>query len=245
MANIIGVIPARWGSTRFPGKPLHPIAGKPLVLHVWDQCTKCTKLAGLVIATDDSRIKEACEAHGAKVVMTSDQHPTGTDRLVEVADGNPAATHFINIQGDEPLIAPALVDQLADELALDKTLEMVTAATPIRSQALIQDTNVVKVVLNQKRDALYFSRAPIPHIRNEVEGTPFYRHLGIYGYQTSFLKSYSTLGRSTLEESESLEQLRALDYGARIRVVITKDDAMGVDTLEQANEVERLLNLAT
>lgn len=238
---IVGVIPARWGSSRFPGKPLHKIAGKELVLHVWDQCQKCQNLDSVVIATDDDRIKETCLTYGANVVMTDANHPTGTDRLAEVSESYPLATHFINIQGDEPLIDPLLIDQLASELLHDTTLEMVTAATPLSDTLLIPDPNVVKVVINQKRNALYFSRSPIPFVRTPVKGLTFYRHLGIYGYQSAFLRSYVSMEVSLLEETESLEQLRALDNGATIRVVITADEAIGVDTLEQAIQVEQLI----
>lgn len=241
MSFVVGVIPARWGSTRFPGKPLHLIAGKELVLHVWEQCQKCEKLSEVVIATDDQRIFDRCSEYGAKVVMTSDQHPTGTDRLAEVAGHYTQATHFINIQGDEPLVNPALIDQLAEDLIADSSLEMTSAATPLTDPKLINDPNVVKVVINKLRNALYFSRSTIPFIRNESSVHLFYRHIGIYGFRADFLLNFVKLEESQLEKVESLEQLRALDNGAKIRMVITEEEAMGVDTPEQAAEIEQLI----
>lgn len=237
--RILGAIPARWGSTRFPGKALHEIAGKPLVQWVWERCQGCRRLDDLVIATDDDRIREAAEKFGAEVAMTSPDHPSGTDRIAEVARQFPEHGAIINIQGDEPLIEPGLIDDLAQQLLDDPNLEMVTAANPLGDLDLLDDPNVVKVVLNRSSEALYFSRSCIPFRRSEVEGLKFYRHKGIYGYQRDFLLNYVAWPPGLLEQSEGLEQLRALENNARIHVVITEDDSPGVDTPEQARIVAR------
>lgn len=235
----LGAIPARWGATRFPGKALHEIAGKPLVQHVWERCQRCQFLDRVVIATDDDRIREAAEGFGAEVAMTSPDHPSGTDRIAEVARQYPDYRAILNIQGDEPLIDPVLIDQLAQQLLDDPGLEMVTAANPLEAPGLLDDPNVVKVVLSESNQALYFSRSCIPFRRNEVEGLKFYRHKGIYGYQRDFLLRFVSWSPSLLEQCEGLEQLRALENNARIRVVITDDDSPGVDTPSQADIVAR------
>jgi len=236
--SVLGVIPARWGSTRFPGKPLHLIAGKPLVQHVWERCRGCERLDGLTVATDDERIAEVVEAFGGEVTMTRSDHPSGTDRVAEVAEAHPGATHLVNIQGDEPLIDPGLVDRLASELVADPGLEMITAANPLRAgDPALADPNVVKAVLDSEGRALYFSRSLVPFPRDPEalpEGLVYYRHKGIYGFRRDFLLRFVTWQPSLLERCESLEQLRALENGARILVVVTADDSPGVDTPEQA-----------
>ncbi|RYD20493.1 MAG: 3-deoxy-manno-octulosonate cytidylyltransferase [Verrucomicrobiaceae bacterium] len=240
--HILGIIPSRWGSTRFPGKPLHLIAGKPLIQHVWERCKECSKLDEILVATDDERIKEAVEAFGGKVAMTSPDHPTGTDRIAEAVKASPQATHIINIQGDEPLIDPALIDELATVMAADDSLDMATAANPLDpADPAVQDPNVVKVALALDGRALYFSRSPLPFFRNPVEGLPVLRHKGIYAYKRSFLERFITWPPSPLEKAESLEQLRALENGASIKVLPTADTSPGVDTPEQALEIERIL----
>lgn len=240
--HIIGILPARWGSTRFPGKPLHLLAGKPLIQHVWERCKACARLDDVIVATDDDRIRDAVLGFGGKVTMTSRDHPTGTDRIAEAVRTLPAATHIINIQGDEPLIDPELVDELAAALAADDTLDMVTAANPLDpTDAGVTDPNVVKCVTALDGAALYFSRSPLPYFRNAVEGLPVYRHKGIYGYRRSFLERFVTWPPSPLERAESLEQLRALENGARIKVLVTHDESIGLDTPEQAPLIERLL----
>ena len=239
--HITGILPARWGSTRFPGKPLHLLAGKPLIQHVWERCKECTTLDSLYIATDDDRIREAAHGFGAQVVMTRSDHPTGTDRIAEAIKTIPEATHIINIQGDEPLIDPALIDELANTLAHDSSLPMVTAANPFTDEATQHDVNVVKVVLDRQGNALYFSRSPLPYLRNRPAGLVLYRHKGIYGYRRDFLETFITWPPSFLEQAESLEQLRALENGARIQVIITEDDSIGLDTPEQAAIIEALL----
>ena len=239
--HIVGILPARWGSTRFPGKPLHRLAGKTLIQHVWERCQDCTRLDRVVIATDDDRIRDEAISFGAEVVMTAAHHPTGTDRIAEAAAAIPHATHVINIQGDEPLIEPALIDELAQAMIDDAALPMVTAANPIDDEAAYLDPNVVKVVLDLSGHALYFSRSPLPYRRTKPAGLTLYRHKGIYGYRRDFLNSFITWPPSPLEQAESLEQLRALENGARIRVIITSDDSIGLDTPEQAPLIESLL----
>ncbi len=234
-------IPARWGSTRFPGKMLHEIAGKPLVQHVWERCRLCREVDDIVIATDDERIVTAGEAFGARVVLTSPAHPSGTDRIAEAAGLFPDHNILINVQGDEPLISPRLIDQLAVALSEQPDISMITAAAPIRDPSLTADPNVVKVVLDDQGDALYFSRSPLPHFRNEVAGLEPLRHLGIYGFQREFLLRFVSWPPAALEKAEALEQLRALAHGARIRVLLTEELSPGVDTLEQAHAVEERL----
>ncbi len=242
---ILGVLPSRWGSTRFPGKPLHVIAGKPLIQHVWERCLRCSRLDEILVATDDERIRDAVLAFGGKVAMTSPDHPTGTDRIAEVALTVPQATHLVNIQGDEPLIDPALIDELAATMAADSSLDMATAANLLDpSDAAVRDPNVVKVAVALDGRALYFSRSPLPFFRNPVAGLPVLRHKGIYAYKRSFLERFVTWPPSPLEMAESLEQLRALENGASIKVLLTADTSPGVDTPEQAREIERLLSLS-
>ncbi|MEO7932262.1 MAG: 3-deoxy-manno-octulosonate cytidylyltransferase [Chthoniobacterales bacterium] len=238
--NIVGIIPARWNSTRFPGKPLALIAGKPLVQRVWEQCAKAKELDRLIIATDDERIADAAADFGAEVAMTRPDHPSGSDRLAEVAQGLEAEA-VLNIQGDEPLIDPDLIDRLAATLRCNSTLEMVTAATVSADPAALDNPNVVKVVLAQNGDALYFSRSRIPYQRDLGASPVVYRHQGIYGYRRDFLLQFVRWPQSTLEKTEQLEQLRALENGARIRVLITEHEAQGVDSPEDVAIVERAL----
>jgi 3-deoxy-manno-octulosonate cytidylyltransferase (CMP-KDO synthetase) len=244
--SIIGIIPARWGSTRFPGKPLHEICGKPLIQHVWERCQETTRLDRTLIATDDERIATAARQFGAEVAMTASDHPSGTDRIAEAAQSCPEATHVINIQGDEPLISPSLIDQLAATLAENSKISMITAANPLKVLKDREDSNIVKVVLNQHGNALYFSRSPIPFQRpsaaNHHSTTPYFRHKGIYGFTREFLLQFVRWAPSPLELAEHLEQLRALENGTDIHVVITDDESIGVDTPEQARTVADLIS---
>lgn len=196
----------------------------------------------LIVATDDDRIIELCEAIEARVIRTRADHPTGTDRIAEAADALDDATHVINIQGDEPLLDPALVDTLAKTLRDDLTLPMITAASPVTEDALICDSNVVKVTISGNGNALYFSRSPIPFRRDLTTQIPTYRHLGIYGYRTDFLRHFVSLPPSALEICEGLEQLRALEDGACIRVHITEHEAIGLDSPDQVPLIESLLS---
>ncbi len=246
---IVGIIPARWGSTRFPGKPLHLICGKPLIQHVWERCQETQSHDTTIIATDDERIASAAREFGAEVAMTRTDHPSGTDRIAEAAETCPEATHIINIQGDEPLISPALIDQLGSALAENSKISMITAANPLKELKDREDSNIVKVVLNTHGDALYFSRSPIPFQRSPApdnhSATPYFRHKGIYGFTREFLLQFVRWDPSPLELAEQLEQLRALENGTSIRVIITDDEAIGVDTPEQAQAVADLISSST
>jgi len=234
----VGVIPARWASTRFPGKPLCDIAGKSLVRRVWERCRQCRRLDRILLATDDERIAEAGREFGAEVVLTRPAHPSGTDRVAEAAAASPEAGIVVNIQGDEPLISPALIDGLVDVLRHQPEVDMVTAATPVADAVVLEDANVVKVVTNRQGRALYFSRSRIPFPRREdVPGLTWLRHKGIYGYRSTFLERFVGWPPGVLEQAEGLEQLRALENGASIHVVRTDDDSPGVDTPEQARIV--------
>ena len=237
--RVLGIIPARWASARFPGKPLHPIAGKPLIQLVWDQCNKTHCLDEILIATDDARIAESAESFGAKVVMTSNDHVSGTDRIAEAAQTDQDCTHIINIQGDEPLIDPGLIDQLAEKISNDSTICMITAAVLGINNLDLANSNVVKTVINKENNAIYFSRSVIPHQNSESPAAPCYRHKGIYGYTKDFLLKFVRWEPSPLELAERLEQLRAIENGASIHVIITDDNSIGVDTPEQAIMVEQ------
>lgn len=243
-ASVALVIPSRWGSTRFPGKPLHPIAGKPLVRHVWERSLRARNIARVLIATDDDRIAEAAHGFGADVVMTSADHPSGTDRIAEVAARLRGITHFINVQGDEPLIDPLLIEELAGALRRDPRIAMITAATPFGDPREADDPNCVKVVTAASGDALYFSRSRIPFHRDagDRDGalTPML-HLGIYGYRRDTLRKLVLLPPTPLERCEKLEQLRALEHGIPIRVISTGHRGIGVDTPADVGRVEKLL----
>ena len=241
-SRILVAIPARWGSTRFPGKALHSIAGKPLVQHVWERCQQCKAVDDVIIATDDERIVAAAQGFGARAVMTNPAHPSGTDRIAEAAGSFPDHDVIINVQGDEPLISPALIDQLALQLRQEPQIRMITAAALIHDPAQVNDPNVVKVVVDTSSDALYFSRSTLPFVRNSDPRTVHRRHLGIYGFRRDFLFQFVAWQPSMLEMTESLEQLRAVENGVRIRVVMTEDLSPGVDTFEQAREVEKIIS---
>lgn len=242
--SIALVIPARWGSTRFPGKCLHRIAGKPLVQHVWERSLRAKGISCVVIATDDDRIAETALNFGADVVMTSPDHPSGTDRIAEVATRLRGITHFINVQGDEPMIDPLLIGSLASTLKRHPKIGMITAATPFGDPREADNPNCVKVVMNAKGDALYFSRSRIPFHRDakdKASAVPSLLHLGIYGYRREVLRNLVSFSPTPLEQCEKLEQLRALENGIPIRVIITSHRGIGVDTPEDAVKVEKLL----
>jgi 3-deoxy-manno-octulosonate cytidylyltransferase (CMP-KDO synthetase) len=234
------IIPSRWGSTRFPGKPLHPIAGKPLVQHVWERALRAKAVEAVIVATDDMRIAEAAFAFGAEVAFTSAKCVSGTDRCAEVAARLKGYSHVINVQGDEPLIAPALISRLARALMDEPSLEMITAATPFTPDEDPENPNLVKVVLNRQSNALYFSRSVIPFVRGGG-GHPFLRHNGIYGYQIKFLLKFVRWRVGQLEAAESLEQLRALENGTAVRVLSAKHASIGVDTPDDAVRAEALI----
>lgn len=236
------IIPARYASTRLPGKPLLPIAGKPLVQHVWERCSKVKGVAQVIVATDDLRIAEAAFGFGAEVALTSPGHRSGTDRVAEVAKKLRGITHVINVQGDEPLIDPKLVARLAEAMTKDRSIQMITAANEFTSSDDLANPNMVKVVVDRAGDALYFSRSPIPYVRGDGVKPRFFRHQGIYGYTTKFLLQFVRWKPGVLEQAESLEQLRALENGAKIRVVLTKHAAVGVDTPADVALVDQLLH---
>lgn len=239
MAAII--IPARWASTRFPGKPLAEIAGKPLVRHVWERCSRARSVRRVIVATDDMRIAEAAFAFGAEVALTKASHPSGTDRVAEVATSLPRESVIVNVQGDEPLVDPRLIDRLVALFGKDRGLAMATAASPIRSQEEFLDPNIVKVVTGPERQALYFSRAPIPWDRQQGGCSRAMHHHGIYAYRRKFLLDFVQWKPTPLEKIECLEQLRALEHGARIHVLTTKTTLAGVDTPGQAIALSKFL----
>ena len=247
--KVYGIIPSRFGSSRFPGKPLALLAGKPLVAWVVEAVKKAKSLDDVLVATDDERIVKAVEACGGKAVMTPSSLPSGTDRIACAARNHLGADFadddiLVNIQGDEPLIDPKLIDELAAKLKSDAKWQMATAVTPIRSEKDFAAKTVVKVVLDRDDGALYFSRAPIPCDRDNApafQTSLYVRHLGIYAYRGEFLKRYIQEPPCPLEKTEKLEQLRALWMGARIAVVRTEDEGVGVDTPEDALRVEKIL----
>lgn len=238
---VIGVIPSRWGSTRFPGKPLTPILGKPLVLWVAEAAKRAKRLDRVLVATDDERIREAVAPH-CEVVMTPSALPSGTDRVAVAAKPAPEDV-VLNIQGDEPLMEPELIDALAERMARTGE-EMATAACPIRTQEQLAARTVVKVVLRADDSAIYFSRLPIPCRRDgeaDLSSGLYWRHLGIYAYRGDFLDRLIHTPPCPLEQTESLEQLRALWLGGRIGVIRRNDEGVGVDTPADVPVVEQLL----
>lgn len=239
--KIVGVIPARWASTRFEGKVLAKLAGKPMIQHVWERSLKAKKLNGLIIACDDTRVLEAAKAFGAKAVMTSPNHNSGTDRIAEAVKDLDVEI-VVNIQGDEPLIDPKLIDDLAACLVNDASAPMATVIKKFAADEDVANPNVVKVVINEKGYALYFSRSVIPFDRPKAGGIIYYKHLGIYAYRKKFLLGYNDLPASSLERAEQLEQLRAVEAGERIKTVETDITTIGVDVPEDLVKVERILS---
>jgi 3-deoxy-manno-octulosonate cytidylyltransferase (CMP-KDO synthetase) len=242
MPKVAVIIPARFASTRLPAKPLHPIAGKPLIQHVWERCAKAKGIDAVIVATDDMRIADCAFGFGAEVAMTSLKHRSGTDRVAEVAKKLRGFSHIINVQGDEPLVDPVVVAKLAATMAKDRGIEMITSASVFAPEDDLTNPNMVKVVLDHEGNGLYFSRSVIPFVRADGVRPAFYRHQGIYGYTTKFLLQFVKWKPGILEQAESLEQLRALENGAKIRVVLAKHAAVSVDTPEDVRAVERILN---
>ncbi|MBR1759551.1 MAG: 3-deoxy-manno-octulosonate cytidylyltransferase [Schwartzia sp.] len=237
--KILCVIPARYASTRLPGKPLKDVAGKPMICRVYDRAAQAKTLSGVVVATDDERILQAVEAHGGRAMMTARNHPTGTDRLAEVAAAYPDIDLIINVQGDEPLIEPSLIDELGRAFADDAGLKMATVMTPMEDEAERKNPNNVKVVTDKAGYALYFSRSLLPYPRNDT-GAPVYKHIGIYAYRRDFLLAYAKMAPTPLERAESLEQLRALENGYKIRCIATNARFVGVDTPEDLAKVNEI-----
>jgi len=239
MNKAVGIIPARWSSTRFPGKPLHLIAGKPLLRRVLERCKKAKSLDSVIIATDDMRIAEAAFEWGAEVALTSTNHCSGTDRIAEVARKAKEFEFVVNIQGDEPLIEPRLIDRLVEKLRSDRAIQIVTAAHPFESAEDAQSPHQVKVVTDIAGNALYFSRAPIPF--HQKDRSVSLRHQGIYGFRRNALLQFVKWKPTPLERAESLEQLRALENGVKVHVLITAKGSPGIDTPADAKALEKKL----
>lgn len=249
--SVLAVIPARFESTRFPGKPLADILGKPLIQHVYERVRLASCIDEVVIATDDQRIIDAAAHFGAKAVLTSVTARSGTERAAEVAKHHKASV-IINIQGDEPLIHPDMVDQVANYLSDNSSVLMASLMTPLSDRKLIDDPNIVKVVVDKEGFALYFSRSAIPYFRSDANARKsdasdcgseicYWKHVGLYGYQRDFLLKFPALNPTPLEQVEALEQLRALENGYRIKLLETKHDTIGVDTPEDLEKVKHIL----
>jgi 3-deoxy-manno-octulosonate cytidylyltransferase (CMP-KDO synthetase) len=237
----VAIIPARWASTRFPGKPLQLVAGKALLRLVWTRCCRAKTIDSVIIATDDMRIAEAAFDWGAEVALTSAEHRSGTDRIAQVVRRARNYSIIINVQGDEPLVEPRLIDRLVGALQRDRSMQMVTAAHPFENAQDALSPHQVKVVVDRVGNALYFSRAPIPYPRSENRRFFFLRHQGIYGFRRELLLQFVKWKPSPLEQAEALEQLRALENGVRVHVLVTKTGSPGIDTPADAANAERLI----
>jgi 3-deoxy-manno-octulosonate cytidylyltransferase (CMP-KDO synthetase) len=244
--TIIAIIPARYGSTRFPGKSLALIEGKPMIQWVYERTKKSQLVNRVVVATDDERIRKAVAGFGGEAIMTSAGHPTGTDRIAEVAR-EIQCDIVVNVQGDEPLIHPDMIDEAVAPLANDASIPMGTVCRKIDNRDEAFDPNVVKIVFDGKGFALYFSRSPIPWDRDGWAGRksfsdlvlsgPMYKHIGLYVYRREFLLHYAKMPQTPLEAAEKLEQLRALETGHRIKAVVTEHDSFGVDIPEDLSKI--------
>jgi 3-deoxy-manno-octulosonate cytidylyltransferase (CMP-KDO synthetase) len=242
--KFLGVIPARFSSTRFPGKVLATLAGKSVLQHVYERASHARYLNSTIIATDDARIFDVAKRFGAPVRMTRSDHISGTDRVAEVASAENAEI-IVNIQGDEPLIDPAAIDAAILPMAHEPDIVMATLKKKIEDPSEITNPNVVKVVTDHAGDAIYFSRSPIPFDRDRMGDVPYFKHIGLYVYQREFLLEYSSLPIGPLEQIERLEQLRALENGYRIRVVETEYESWGVDTPADLERVSKLFEYAS
>jgi 3-deoxy-manno-octulosonate cytidylyltransferase (CMP-KDO synthetase) len=240
--RILGVIPARYASSRFPGKALVEISGKTMLEHVWERASQARYLTGLVIATDDERIRAAAEGFKARVVMTRADHASGTDRVAEAASASNAQV-VVNIQGDEPLIDPAAIDAAVLGMLEAEDVPMGTLKKRIERAEEIHNPNVVKVVTDSAGDAIYFSRSAIPFAREAGDPVSYFKHIGLYVYQRDFLLAYPELKVGPLERAERLEQLRAIESGYKIRVVETEYESLGVDTPEDWKHVSALFEM--
>jgi 3-deoxy-D-manno-octulosonate cytidylyltransferase len=236
--KIACIIPSRYASTRLPGKPLRMIAGETLVNRVYERAVLAKLPDIVIVATDNEKIESEVKSFGGRVMMTSPDHPTGTDRLAEVAASLPDYDIVVNVQGDEPFINPDVIDSLAKMLAERDDLDMTTAAAPLKEDEY-DDPSAVKVVVNQKGEALYFSRSLIPYPRNEFSVPPL-KHVGIYAYRRDFLLAYAGMKQTPLEKTESLEQLRALEMGYKIGVIRIDSEDIGIDTEEDLKKANRL-----
>ncbi len=245
--RVAAIIPARYRSTRLPGKPLADIGGRPMVWRVYERAREARLVDEVWVATDDERVRDAVSALGGNVVITSPEHPSGTDRIAEAA-GSVMADIYVNVQGDEPMLPPGMIDDVVAPMLADPALNMATAARETGDPSEIADPSVVKVVMDEHGFALYFSRSPIPFHRDiwgsplHVNGGRCYKHIGLYIYRRDFLLRYARMRPTALEQTERLEQLRALGHGERIKVVITRWDSIGVDTPEDLERVRGILS---
>jgi 3-deoxy-manno-octulosonate cytidylyltransferase (CMP-KDO synthetase) len=254
--NVIAIIPARYASVRLPGKLLLEINGKPLILHTLEQAKKAAIVSRVIVATDDARIFDVVSVSGNEVVMTSAGHASGSDRIAEVAESLPEGSIIVNVQGDEPLISPETIEAAVEALLGDQSADVSTICEPIVNIADVFSPNVVKVVASKDGDALYFSRSPIPFLRDEVnragglefaiKDNPallnhFKKHTGLYVYRREFLLRYAKMEPTRLEQSEMLEQLRILENGGKIKVVEVEQSSIGVDTVDDLKKVKRVL----
>lgn len=241
-SKIIGVIPARYGSTRLEAKPLVDLWGKPLIYYVYKQAKKCKLLSEVIVATDNEQIVKAVKSFGGKAMMTSLSCQSGTDRMAEVAI-RVKGDIFVNIQGDEPFMNPKTIEESVRALLNDKNKEAMvsTAMIELKDKEEINNPNVVKVVVDKDGFALYFSRSPIPFVRNKIKDTRFFKHLGIYVYRKDFLLKFAKMKPTVLQQTESLEQLKVLENGYKIKVVETEFDSIGIDTEEDLNKARRIL----
>ncbi len=246
MRKALGVIPARWKSTRFPGKPLHPIAGKELLRHVWERCTRAKSLDAVIIATDDMRIANAAFGWGAEVALTSSRHKSGTDRVAEIARQADRFAFIINIQGDEPLIEPRLIDRLVQILRRHRDVDIVTAGHPFENPRDMESPHQVKVLIDRQGTAIDFTRklserAPPADEKRRVTRYRVLRHQGIYAFRRSALLKFVKWKQTPRERAESLEQLRALENGVKVHVLVTTHGSPGIDTPADAKALERQL----
>jgi 3-deoxy-manno-octulosonate cytidylyltransferase (CMP-KDO synthetase) len=246
LERVAAVIPARWGSQRFPGKVLAPICGKPMVQWVHERARSARRVDEVLVATDDERVADCVRGFGGRVVLTSSEHPTGTDRIAEAlrsTDGGSDATLVLNVQADEPLVPPAVLDRLVDVMRAHPDCEMATVGVPMDpADPDFADPDVVKAVVSDAGRALYFSRAPVPFARGGwPAGQRPYRHWGIYAFRRDYLERFVSLPQSSLEKLESLEQLRALEDGARILLVAAEEKTVGVDRPDDVNRAEALM----
>src|SRR3989338_235329 len=247
--NVIAIIPARYGSTRLDGKPLLDIGGKPMVQWVYERAKKAKLVRDVLVATDDKRVMSAVERFGGKAVMTSSSHRSGTDRIAEAA-GSLNADVIVNVQGDEPLIEPEMIDEAIKPLLAESSLLISTLKTRIANEEELKDHNVVKVVTDREGFAIYFSRLPIPYVRDSSEfgvrsselKATYYKHIGLYVYRKDFLLKFAKMKPTPLEDAEKLEQLRVLENGYKIKVVQTKYNSVGVDTKEDLERVREIVS---
>jgi 3-deoxy-manno-octulosonate cytidylyltransferase (CMP-KDO synthetase) len=239
--DVIAVIPVRWGSTRFPGKPLALLGGRPVVEHVWQRAGAADTVNRVVVATDDTRIRDAVAGFGGEVVMTSADHASGSDRIAEVIRTLPCRV-VVNVQGDEPLLAPEAIDAAVAPLLEDESLEATTVAAPLDPAQDPDDPNRVKVVVAASGDALYFSRSAIPYRRNATPSTATLHHIGLYAFRRELLLEYTSWPQGILEQVEGLEQLRLLERGRRLRVVQVSRAWPGVDTPDDLERISALID---